>query len=167
MAVKSRILASVSSVDAWLVAALAFGAWLRFSRLGDFDNQYYTATVASMLKSPSNFLFASFDPGGVVSVDKPPLSFWVQAVPVALFGPTRWAVTLPENCPPPHANGTDEYTARNVAVEIRQSMYPHGHVEPHTDHTGLGTIPTWGVEEPHSDAAGEEQGDDPPLAERD
>ena len=42
---------------------------MRFSRLGDFDNQYYTATVVSMLQSPTNFLFGSFDPGGVVMVD--------------------------------------------------------------------------------------------------
>ena len=96
MTIKSRIVALVSWVDPWLLTALALGAWLRFSQLGDFDNQYYTATVVSMLKSPSNFLFASFDPGGVVAVDKPPLSFWVQAIPVALFGPARWAVPLPQ-----------------------------------------------------------------------
>ena len=89
-----RWLVAVPLLDAWL--AVALGAWLRFSRLGDFDNQYYTATVVSMLQSPANFLFGSFDPGGVVMVDKPPLSFWVQAIPVALFGPSRWAVVLPQ-----------------------------------------------------------------------
>ena len=85
-----------SRLDLWLVAAVALGAWLRFSRLGDFDNQYYTATVVSMLQSPANFLFGSFDPGGVVMVDKPPFSFWVQSIPVAVFGPSRWAVVLPQ-----------------------------------------------------------------------
>ncbi|MDO8750697.1 MAG: glycosyltransferase family 39 protein [Dehalococcoidia bacterium] len=92
----TRIAFVTSRLDVWLVAAVALGAWLRFSRLGDFDNQYYTATVVSMLQSPANFLFGSFDPGGVVMVDKPPLSFWVQAIPVALFGPSRWAVVLPQ-----------------------------------------------------------------------
>ena len=29
-------------------------------------------------------------------VDKPPVAFWVQALPVALFGPTDWAVALPQ-----------------------------------------------------------------------
>ncbi|MBI4236056.1 MAG: glycosyltransferase family 39 protein [Chloroflexi bacterium] len=93
---KSRIRATARGVDPWLVLAAAVAAALRFGRLGDFDNQYYTATVASMLTSTRNFLFASFDPGGVVTVDKPPLSFWVQAIPVALWGPSRWAVTLPQ-----------------------------------------------------------------------
>ena len=32
-----------------------------------------------MLQSWHNFLFASFDPGGLVSVDKPPLALWVEA----------------------------------------------------------------------------------------
>ena len=69
-----------ASIDLWLVGAVALGAFLRFSRIGDFDNDYYTATVASMLESLHNFLFASFDSAGVVMVDKPPFSFWVQIV---------------------------------------------------------------------------------------
>ncbi|MBI2165097.1 MAG: glycosyltransferase family 39 protein [Chloroflexi bacterium] len=93
---RARLRGFLSRVDIGLLAAVALGAWLRFSRLGDFDNQYYTATVVSMLKSPANFLFASFDPGGAVMVDKPPVSFWVQAIPVSIFGPSRWAVSLPQ-----------------------------------------------------------------------
>ena len=84
------------SVDIWLLGAVALGAFLRFSRIGDFDNDYYTATVASMLESPHNFLFASFDSGGVVMVDKPPFSFWVQSIPAAIFGVSSWSVTLPQ-----------------------------------------------------------------------
>ncbi|MDP6494349.1 MAG: glycosyltransferase family 39 protein, partial [Dehalococcoidia bacterium] len=78
------------------MVAGVLGFSLRFSRLGDYDNPYYTATVASMLQSAHNFLFASFDPAGVVMVDKPPVSFWVQAVPAAIFGARKWSVTLPE-----------------------------------------------------------------------
>ena len=92
----TRFVIVVRRLDLWLLLAISVGAALRFSRLGDFDNQYYTATVASMLTSPHNFLFGSFDPGGVVMVDKPPFSFWVQAIPVALFGPSKWAVGLPQ-----------------------------------------------------------------------
>ncbi|MBI4300687.1 MAG: glycosyltransferase family 39 protein [Chloroflexi bacterium] len=95
-AVRQRIIALAASCDVFLAVAVAVGVWLRFSRLGDFDNQYYTATAVSMLKSPSNFLFGSFDPKGIVMVDKPPVSFWVQSVSVTLFGPTRWAVSLPQ-----------------------------------------------------------------------
>lgn len=77
-----------------LPLVLLLAAALRFSRLGQFDNQYYTATVASMLTSWHNFLFASFDPGGVVSVDKPPVAFWLDSVPGALLGVSGFSVTL-------------------------------------------------------------------------
>jgi len=92
----SDIRFNFKSVNCWLVVAVAVAFWLRFSRLGDFDNQYYTATVASMLQSVGNFLFASFDPAGIVMVDKPPVSFWIQAIPGAIFGVSSWSVTLPQ-----------------------------------------------------------------------
>ena len=78
-----------------LPLVLLLAVALRFSRLGQFHNQYYTATVASMLQSWHNFLFASFDPGGVVSVDKPPVAFWLDSVPGALLGVSGFSVTLP------------------------------------------------------------------------
>ncbi len=84
------------SLDYWLLFAVAIGALLRFSRLGDYDNSYYTATVTSMLQSTHNFLFVSFDPAGVVMVDKPPIAFWLQAVPAAILGASGWTVTLPQ-----------------------------------------------------------------------
>jgi 4-amino-4-deoxy-L-arabinose transferase-like glycosyltransferase len=43
-----------------------------------------------------NWFFASFDPGGFVSVDKPPLGFWIQLVSVWLFGFHGSAVILPQ-----------------------------------------------------------------------
>ena len=76
----------VGQIDPGLIVALGVGGVLRLSRLGDFDNDYYTATVASMLQSVHNFAFGSFDPAGVVMVDKPPASFWLQAVPASIFG---------------------------------------------------------------------------------
>ena len=84
------------TLDPALLATVVIGAFLRFSRLGDYDNSYYTATVASMLQSIHNMFFASFDTAGAVMVDKPPVSFWVQAFPAAIFGVSRWSVTLPE-----------------------------------------------------------------------
>ena len=86
----------VRHFDPGLLVAAAIGFFLRFSRIGDYDNSYYTATVASMLQSTHNFLFASFDPAGVVMVDKPPVSFWVQAIPAAILGVSKWSVTFPE-----------------------------------------------------------------------
>ena len=43
-------------------------------------NDYYSAAVRSMSPSWHDFLFGSFDRGGVMTVDKPPLALWVQAL---------------------------------------------------------------------------------------
>ena len=95
VAVSSRVYHSVLRWDRWLILITALGGGLRLDRLGDYHTEYYTAAVDSMLKSPHNFLFASFDPGGVVSVDKPPFFLWVQSIPAAVFGTSSWAVSLP------------------------------------------------------------------------
>ncbi len=47
-----------------------------------------------MLKSGHNFFFASFDPGGVVTVDKPPVGLWLDSLPAAMFGVSGWSVSL-------------------------------------------------------------------------
>jgi 4-amino-4-deoxy-L-arabinose transferase-like glycosyltransferase len=49
-----------------------------------------------MLRSLHNFAFASFDPGGLVSVDKPPLALWVQVASAKLFGFSPLSLLLPE-----------------------------------------------------------------------
>ena len=49
-----------------------------------------------MLGSFHDFLFASFDPGGLVTVDKPPLALWVQALSAKLFGFSPLSLLLPE-----------------------------------------------------------------------
>src|SRR2546421_7313812 len=51
-----------------------------------YANLYYAAAVKSMLTGWKNFVFVSFDPGGFVTVDKPPLGFWVQAASAKLLG---------------------------------------------------------------------------------
>ena len=43
-----------------------------------------------------NFFFVSFDPGGLVTVDKPPLALWVQAASAKLFGFSPLSLLLPE-----------------------------------------------------------------------
>ena len=75
-----------------LAAALDF---VRLDRNG-WANSYYSAAVRSMLRSWHNFLFASFDPGGLVSVDKPPLALWVEAASAKVFGYSGVAILLPE-----------------------------------------------------------------------
>ncbi|WP_446682140.1 ArnT family glycosyltransferase [Ectobacillus funiculus] len=59
-------------------------------------NAYYTAAVTSMLQSFHNFFYASFDPAGFITVDKPPVVFWVQTAFAAVFGVHGWSVILPQ-----------------------------------------------------------------------
>src|SRR5437764_3647732 len=49
-----------------------------------------------MLRSLHNFFFVSFDPGGLIMVDKPPLGLWPQAASAKLFGFGPMALLLPE-----------------------------------------------------------------------
>ncbi len=76
---------------------LVLGAFLRFYHLGAYSigNTYYAATVKSMLTSWHNFFYAAFEPGGSVTVDKPPLGFWVQAVSAYFLGVNGFALALP------------------------------------------------------------------------
>ncbi|SCL34497.1 4-amino-4-deoxy-L-arabinose transferase [Micromonospora nigra] len=64
--------------------------------VSDYGNSYYSAAVKSMTTSPTNFLFGAFDPYGVVSTDKPPMSLWPQALSVLVFGFHSWALLLPQ-----------------------------------------------------------------------
>jgi 4-amino-4-deoxy-L-arabinose transferase-like glycosyltransferase len=59
-------------------------------------NEYYTAAVKSMLQSFSNFFFAAAEPGGSVTVDKPALGLWLQAISALIFGMSGVAVVLPQ-----------------------------------------------------------------------
>src|SRR5262249_18192812 len=43
-----------------------------------------------------NFFYVAFDSGGFVSVDKPPLGLWVQAVSARIFGFSGWSILLPQ-----------------------------------------------------------------------
>jgi 4-amino-4-deoxy-L-arabinose transferase-like glycosyltransferase len=61
-----------------------------------YANTYYAAAVKSMLLSWHNFFFVSFDPGGFVAVDKPPLGLWLQVVSAKLFGYSGVSMLLPQ-----------------------------------------------------------------------
>src|ERR1019366_6201584 len=43
-----------------------------------------------------NFFFVSSDPGGLVSLDKPPLGLWLQTVSAAIFGFHPLSLLVPE-----------------------------------------------------------------------
>jgi 4-amino-4-deoxy-L-arabinose transferase-like glycosyltransferase len=59
-------------------------------------NEYYSAAVHSMASSWHDFLYGSFDASGVMTVDKPPLSLWVQALSVRAFGFHSLSILVPQ-----------------------------------------------------------------------
>ena len=94
---RARMLTNVPWHWQSLAAVLALCAFLNLFRLtGEgYGNVYYAATVKNMLTSWHNFFFASFD-AGFVSVDKPPVGFWIQAASAWLFGFHGWSLLLPQ-----------------------------------------------------------------------
>jgi 4-amino-4-deoxy-L-arabinose transferase-like glycosyltransferase len=93
---------TVSLSEHWdrigLAAVLLVAVVLDFYALNreGFGNTYYAAAIKSMSESWHNFFFNSFDPGGFVTIDKPPLGFWLQVASVKLFGFNGVALMLPQ-----------------------------------------------------------------------
>ncbi|MBO9534967.1 MAG: glycosyltransferase family 39 protein [Solirubrobacteraceae bacterium] len=81
-----------------LLVLLALAAFLNLWNLSvnGEANTYYSAAVRSMSESWSAFLWGTFDPAGLMTVDKPPLALWVQAASVRLFGFSSWAYLAPQ-----------------------------------------------------------------------
>jgi 4-amino-4-deoxy-L-arabinose transferase-like glycosyltransferase len=81
-----------------LGAPIALAAVLNLWALGrnGWANDYYSAAVRSMSSSWHNFLYASADPSGVMSVDKPPLALWIQSLSVRVFGYHPLSVLVPQ-----------------------------------------------------------------------
>jgi 4-amino-4-deoxy-L-arabinose transferase-like glycosyltransferase len=94
----ARLWARANVRHAGLVAVVALSAVLNTNRLSQngWANIFYSAGDQSMLRSLHNFLFVSFDPGGLISVDKPPLALWLQTASAKLFGFTPLSLLLPE-----------------------------------------------------------------------
>src|SRR5438105_5427854 len=57
---------------------------------------FYDAAVRSMGISWHNFFFGAFEPGGSVSIDKPPVDLWMQVASVKLLGFSSTTLKLPE-----------------------------------------------------------------------
>jgi 4-amino-4-deoxy-L-arabinose transferase-like glycosyltransferase len=81
-----------------LLALLALTAVLNLWDLSinGWANTYYSAAVRSMSTSWHDFLFASLDKTGLMTIDKPPLAFWVQALSVRVFGFHALTILVPE-----------------------------------------------------------------------
>lgn len=81
-----------------LILILMLSAVLNLANLGieGYANQYYAAGVKSMTMSLKNFFFVSFDPASFVTIDKPPLGFWIQTISAKIFGFSGWSIILPQ-----------------------------------------------------------------------
>lgn len=83
----------------WLALAAIVGlaAALRLIDLGAVRlDPFYDAAVRSMSASWHNFFFGAYEPGGSVSIDKPPVDLWLQVASVKLFGWSSFTLKLPE-----------------------------------------------------------------------
>jgi 4-amino-4-deoxy-L-arabinose transferase-like glycosyltransferase len=81
-----------------LFGILLLAAFLNLWNLWNsgFTNTFYAAAVKSTLVNPAAGFFNSFDPAGFVTVDKPPVGLWVQAVFAAVLGFKGWVLVLPQ-----------------------------------------------------------------------
>jgi 4-amino-4-deoxy-L-arabinose transferase-like glycosyltransferase len=82
------------TLGAIVVLALVLYGWGLGS--AGWSNTFYSAAIKSMSENATNFLFGSFDPVGVVTVDKPPMAFWPPVVSTWIFGYHGWALLLPQ-----------------------------------------------------------------------
>jgi 4-amino-4-deoxy-L-arabinose transferase-like glycosyltransferase len=71
--------------------ALRFWAFARIP-----SDPFYDAAVRSMGLSWHNFFYGAFEPGGTLSIDKPPIDLWLQVLSTKVFGFTSESVRLPE-----------------------------------------------------------------------
>ncbi|WP_025720153.1 glycosyltransferase family 39 protein [Paenibacillus sp. 1-18] len=87
-----------SRADIPLIITMLISAFLNGYNIWQdkYANTYYTTAVASMLENFHNFFFASLDSAGSVTVDKPPVVFWLQTASAYIFGLHGWSVILPQ-----------------------------------------------------------------------
>jgi len=88
-----------SSVSRYILGLiLLLSAFLEMYLLwqNGYGNSYYATAVKSMTESWHNFFFVSFDPGGFISVDKPPLALWIQTLFAKIFGFSGFVILLPQ-----------------------------------------------------------------------
>jgi len=81
-------------LGALLLLAAVLNLWAL--DVNGWANEYYSAAVRSMSESWNAFLFGTFDSSGVMTVDKPPMALWVQALSVRVFGFHPLAILVPQ-----------------------------------------------------------------------
>lgn len=93
---KNKFIITKDRIYLYLILLLSF--ILNFFNLDieGYGNTYYAAGVKSMLMNFKNFFFVSFDPSGFVTIDKPPIGFWLQAISAKIFGFSGFSIILPQ-----------------------------------------------------------------------
>jgi 4-amino-4-deoxy-L-arabinose transferase-like glycosyltransferase len=97
-ALPAPVTAVLGSARLGLAALLTLTGGLNLwalSRNG-WANTYYSAAVRSMSSSWHDFLFGAMDRAGAMTVDKPPLALWVQALSVRVFGYHPLSMLVPQ-----------------------------------------------------------------------
>ena len=81
-----------------IVLIVLLSTILHFANLAQegMANLYYAAGVKSMMMNWHNLFFVSSDPGGFITIDKPPLGFWLQTLSAKIFGFHGWSIILPQ-----------------------------------------------------------------------
>jgi 4-amino-4-deoxy-L-arabinose transferase-like glycosyltransferase len=92
-AARQAVSALYLEVAALITVASGLDLW-RLAQNG-WANPFYSAAVRSMSSSSHDFLYGSFDPSGVMTVDKPPLALWVQTLSVEVFGFHPLSILVP------------------------------------------------------------------------
>ncbi len=94
---KAASIPAVLAQVAGLASVLSLSAFLNTWNLAQngYGNTFYAAAVRSMMQSWHNFFFASYDPGGFITVDKPPVFLWMGALSARVFGYSSWSILLP------------------------------------------------------------------------
>lgn len=84
--------------ESLLVGVLLLSAFLNTWNIWNqgYSNAYYAAAVRSMLENPSMLFFNAFDAAGFITVDKPPVGLWIQAVSATILGFSGWSLVLPQ-----------------------------------------------------------------------
>jgi 4-amino-4-deoxy-L-arabinose transferase-like glycosyltransferase len=78
------------------VALLALGLYTWMLSRNGTANSYYAAAVKSGGVSWKAFFFGALDPGSFITVDKPPVSLWVQGLFARVFGFSSWSLLVPQ-----------------------------------------------------------------------
>ncbi len=85
---------AVSARWAVLVLAAVLNTWAL--SINEWANTYYSAAVLGMTQSWKAFFYGALDAGSFITVDKPPLALWVQALSARAFGFNTWSLLLPQ-----------------------------------------------------------------------